>query len=146
MDADPDPEPGRRAGESNRADTGLQVTGIDRTRAGFDDLDRLVALARRTLAAEGVRTGELDLVAVDVEEMADLNATHMGHDGPTDVLSFPLDADDVLAGLAADDPPHHTTHKLCRGNRLRDHHRLRLCKHCPSRSLQRRNASVRLQG
>lgn len=103
MDADPDPEPGQRAGDSGPADTGVQVTGIDQTSAGFDGLDRLVDLARTTLTAEGVTIGDLDLVVVDVEEMAELNATHMGHDGPTDVLSFPLDADDVLAGVAADD-------------------------------------------
>jgi len=98
-----DPDPGQRAGEQSQIDGGVVVTGTDRTGAGFDGLDRLVALAGTTLAAEGVAIGELDLVVVDAEEMAELNATHMGHDGPTDVLSFPLDADDVLAGLSAGD-------------------------------------------
>ncbi len=98
-----DPDPGQRAGEQSQTDGGVVVTGIDRTGPGFDDLDRLVALARTTLVAERVDVGVLDLVAVDVEEMAALNGTHMGHDGPTDVLSFPLDADEVLAGLSAGD-------------------------------------------
>jgi probable rRNA maturation factor len=35
---------------------------------------------------------------VDSDEMAELNAEHMGQPGPTDVLSFPLDADDLGAG------------------------------------------------
>ena len=42
------------------------------------------------LDAEGA-SGELTLTFVDVADMAELNAEHMGKDGPTDVLSFPLD-------------------------------------------------------
>ena len=42
------------------------------------------------LVAEGAR-GELTLTFVDRDEIAALNAEHLGHDGPTDVLSFPLD-------------------------------------------------------
>jgi probable rRNA maturation factor len=32
----------------------------------------------------------IGLILADDAELANLNATHMGHDGPTDVLSFPL--------------------------------------------------------
>ncbi len=35
---------------------------------------------------------------VDVAAMADLNRQHLGGDGPTDVLSFPLDGPDLAAG------------------------------------------------
>lgn len=42
--------------------------------------------------------GELTLTFVDADEIAALNAEYMGRQGPTDVLSFPLDA---LSG----DPP-----------------------------------------
>lgn len=35
---------------------------------------------------------ELTLTFVDRAVIAELNGEHMGHDGPTDVLSFPLDA------------------------------------------------------
>jgi probable rRNA maturation factor len=38
-------------------------------------------------------SGELTLTFVDTEEIASLNAEHMGGHGPTDVLSFPLDDD-----------------------------------------------------
>ena len=86
---------------------GPDVVGFDRTAAGFADLERLVDLARSTLRGEGVGLGRLDLVVVDPDEMADLNAQHLGHDGPTDVLSFPLDADEVLAGRAHNEPPPH---------------------------------------
>jgi len=36
--------------------------------------------------------GELTLTFVDTDEIAALNAEYMGKQGPTDVLSFPLDA------------------------------------------------------
>ena len=58
------------------------------------DADRYGRLAQAVLAAEG-RTGELTLTFVDADEIADLNRQHMGVDGPTDVLSFPLDAADA---------------------------------------------------
>ncbi|HSJ92163.1 MAG TPA: rRNA maturation RNase YbeY [Ilumatobacter sp.] len=54
------------------------------------DADRWAALAVAALLAEGC-VGELTLTFVDRDEMAELNAEHMGEDGPTDVLSFPLD-------------------------------------------------------
>lgn len=56
------------------------------------DLDRWAELARAILQDEG-RKGELTLTFVDVDEIAALNAEHLGRDGATDVLSFPLDAD-----------------------------------------------------
>lgn len=60
------------------------------------DLDaaRWARLARDVLEAES-RRGELTLTFVDVTEMAALNSEHMGKPGPTDVLSFPLDACDA---------------------------------------------------
>lgn len=90
------------------------MTGLDETDGGFPELDELVELARRTLVGEGVTAGALDVVAVDRADMAELNAEHMGHEGPTDVLSFPLDADetpgldlDALDADLADRPPLH---------------------------------------
>ena len=51
-------------------------------------------LARVAAAALDVagapRPASLGLVLSDDAELAELNATHMGKDGPTDVLSFPL--------------------------------------------------------
>ncbi len=80
------------------------VAGFDRTAVGFDRLDRLAEVARTTLVGEGLTVGRLDLVAVDTDEMAELNADHLGHEGPTDVLSFPLDADTALAQATTADP------------------------------------------
>lgn len=66
------------------------------------DTARWAALASAVLADEGCR-GELTLTFVDRDEITGLNGQHMGGDGPTDVLSFPLDApgsgpDDAAAG------------------------------------------------
>lgn len=56
------------------------------------DEGALTALARETLAAEGLAGGvELSLSFVDETEMAALHARYMNEEGPTDVLSFPLD-------------------------------------------------------
>jgi probable rRNA maturation factor len=63
------------------------------------DTDRWGELALAVLHAEH-RVGELTLTFVDLAEIISLNTEHMGESGPTDVLSFPLDAesDAVPAG------------------------------------------------
>jgi probable rRNA maturation factor len=62
-----------------------------------DDVPRLLpatALARAAVAALDAagapRPASLGLILADDAELAELNATHMGKAGPTDVLSFPL--------------------------------------------------------
>jgi probable rRNA maturation factor len=49
---------------------------------------RAVALALE--AARAPEPGSVTVVLTDDEELEDLNREHMGHDGPTDVLSFPM--------------------------------------------------------
>lgn len=66
------------------------------------DAARWCRLATDVLRSEGVE-GELTLTFVDRDEMAVLNRDHMGADGPTDVLSFPLDAV-ADAALVAGEP------------------------------------------
>jgi len=65
------------------------------------DVERWELLAVNVLGDRGA-TGELTLTFVDAEEIAMLNAEHMGKSGPTDVLSFPMD-DGVP--LSPDDVP-----------------------------------------
>lgn len=61
--------------------------GVPRVLPGAEAA-RVVATA---LAAAGApKPASLSVVLTDDAELADLNATHLGHDGPTDVLSFPL--------------------------------------------------------
>jgi probable rRNA maturation factor len=51
----------------------------------------LARAAARALAATGARPpASLGVILSSDAELAALNATHMGHSGPTDVLSFPL--------------------------------------------------------
>ncbi len=56
------------------------------------DLERYRTLAASVLTSEGVPEGAtLTVLFVSSQAMADLNAKHMGHEGPTDVLAFPID-------------------------------------------------------
>ncbi|MDZ7677011.1 MAG: rRNA maturation RNase YbeY [Acidimicrobiales bacterium] len=84
------------------ADTGagVVVAIADEQSDHAIDTDRWAHLAELALVHQGITHGELTVTFVDESTMAELNAAHMGADGPTDVLSFPLDA-----GLAADDLP-----------------------------------------
>ena len=49
-------------------------------------------------ATAGVEDGHVAVAFVTPEEIAALNAEHRGKDGPTDVLSFPVDGDGPVAG------------------------------------------------
>lgn len=51
-------------------------------------VERLCALA---LASAAVTDGHLAVEFVEATRMAQLNSEHRGKDGPTDVLSFPVD-------------------------------------------------------
>jgi len=48
------------------------------------------ATAAALEAAQAPMPGSVTIVLTDDEELADLNREHMGHQGPTDVLSFPM--------------------------------------------------------
>jgi probable rRNA maturation factor len=59
------------------------------------DLEALTAVARECLLGEGMARSELSLSFVGDGEIAQLHETYTHEAGPTDVLSFPLDEDDV---------------------------------------------------
>jgi probable rRNA maturation factor len=59
------------------------------------EVRRLVGLA---LASAGVRDGHVAVQYVDPAQIAEHNAAHRGVDGPTDVLSFPVDEAQAAAG------------------------------------------------
>ena len=56
--------------------------------------ERWAGLAAAVLRDEGIAKGELGLRFVDPVVMAELNLSHMGAQGPTDVLAFPIDGGD----------------------------------------------------
>lgn len=47
---------------------------------------------RSVLAGEGVAAAAVSVALVGDPEIADLNHRYLGHEGPTDVISFPLSA------------------------------------------------------
>ena len=68
-------------------------------------LRTLARLAARALDTAGAPSpGSLALILTDDAELATLNEQHMGHAGPTDVLSFPM----LTAGFAL--PPGRRPH------------------------------------
>jgi probable rRNA maturation factor len=48
------------------------------------------AAVRAALDHERVRDAELSITLLDDDEITELNARYLGHDGPTDVISFAL--------------------------------------------------------
>jgi probable rRNA maturation factor len=68
-----------------------------------DDLDlpALTALAARVMDGESVAGGTaLAILITDDDEVRDMNRQFLGIDEPTDVLSFPDEADDFVQGIA----------------------------------------------
>ena len=53
---------------------------------------RVAELARAVLGAEGVRDASLSVAFLRPSAIAAINREHLGHTGPTDVISFPLAA------------------------------------------------------
>ncbi len=77
---------------------GLGVLVSNRQSIPLDE-DELVRVAERTLAGEGRDAGELSLSFVTPEEISDLHLRYMDEEGPTDVLSFPMDEDGLFGDV-----------------------------------------------
>jgi probable rRNA maturation factor len=77
----------------------VDVFAADEQSAEPVDALRWVSLARSVLHAQGVKGDtEVSLLFVDEPAMAELNQRFLGRDGPTDVLAFPIDDDEVVEG------------------------------------------------
>ncbi len=82
-----------------------EVFVADEQRDVSVDLSRWQVFATEVLRAEGVRgLAELALLFVGEVEMAELNEEHMGVSGPTDVLAFPIDAQEAEIVLLGQPP------------------------------------------
>ncbi|MEO5703683.1 MAG: rRNA maturation RNase YbeY [Candidatus Limnocylindrales bacterium] len=66
-------------------------------------------------AANAPAPGSVTIVLTDDAELEELNVAHMGHQGPTDVLSFPMLEPDAFRG--APRAPHRSPGLLLRGRR-----------------------------
>ena len=64
------------------------------------DPQALTRLVSSTLAAEGVNRATISIALVDNSTIHDLNRRHLGHDWPTDIITFPLSDPDepILSG------------------------------------------------
>ena len=83
----------RRGPRRIGGDGDVQVFCADEQADVSIDIDRWQRLATDVLRSEGVKGAcELSLLFVDAGVIAELNRVHMGKSGPTDVLSFPIDA------------------------------------------------------
>lgn len=81
-----------------RYDISLEVTVSD-----VDDVDlaALQLLAGRVMDGEGVAAGTaLAILLTDDDQVREMNRQFLGIDEPTDVLSFPDEADDFVQGMA----------------------------------------------
>jgi probable rRNA maturation factor len=59
---------------------------------------RVARACELAAATADVHDGHVAVAFVDAAEIAALNAEHRGKDGPTDVLSFPVDGAEPVAG------------------------------------------------
>lgn len=62
--------------------------------------EKLTAMLADTTAHEGYGAITIAALLTDDDHIAQLNETHRGKSGPTDVLSFPDDDDDFLGDIA----------------------------------------------
>lgn len=63
---------------------------------------RVATLVDTVLRAEGVRDALLSVAFVSNRRIAALNRTHLGHSGPTDVISFRFDPVEAAGALMGD--------------------------------------------
>lgn len=76
---------------------GLDLDLIDPP-PGAPPAERTLALVAAALDARGIVEGHVAVSYVGDAEIAALNAAHRGRQGPTDVLSFPIDGTEPVAG------------------------------------------------
>jgi probable rRNA maturation factor len=82
---------------------GVEVFVADEQSEYPVDHFRWLKLAEQVLDAEGVRgDAELSILFVDQRAMTDLNRRFHAHDGPTDVLAFPIDEEPTEGGRSPD--------------------------------------------
>lgn len=78
--------------DSGEAETpcGIAVEVNDAQRSLQVNRETIAAIVRGALAAEGVCSAAISVVVVDDATIRELNRRHLGHDWPTDVISFVL--------------------------------------------------------
>jgi probable rRNA maturation factor len=81
----------------------VDVYAADEQADAAVDLERWAALARAVLEDRRVRGDvEVSLLFVDEASIAALNEQFLGHEGPTDVLAFPIEDEPLPGGRSPD--------------------------------------------
>jgi len=65
---------------------------VDPSAGAAVDADSVAAAVEHVLRAEAVEAAEISVAFVGDDRIAALNREYLHHEGPTDVISFPLDA------------------------------------------------------
>ncbi len=73
----------------------IEVLGVGGPILPLEEIERLLAFA---LGSAGIDSGHVAVEFVSSERIAELNVAHRAKRGPTDVLSFPIDGVDAVAG------------------------------------------------
>lgn len=83
--------------EGRLAEVVVEVSADDSVDAGWaEEIERAVAWA---IAEEGRESAIVSVALLDDQGIATLNLEYLSHEGPTDVISFPLDSiDDRVVG------------------------------------------------
>ncbi len=68
----------------------LDLSGVELLPESLSE-ERVLKIMRVSLATAGIDEGHLGIEVVDQVRMAEINQSERGKDGPTDVLSFPVD-------------------------------------------------------
>jgi len=69
----------------------LEIELANRQSTHCFDADRLISATRMILADEGIEQAVTSIAVVDDGTIHELNRRYLGHDYPTDVLSFPFE-------------------------------------------------------
>lgn len=70
------------------------------------------AVSAALVAAAAPQPGSVTVVLTDDEELSDLNREHMAHEGPTDVLSFPMLPPETFRRTGPDDARHRPSRQI----------------------------------
>lgn len=73
----------------------IEVVGLGGPILPLEEIERLLALS---LGSAGIESGHIALEFVSPHRIAELNLEHRAKSGPTDVLSFPIDGVEPVAG------------------------------------------------
>jgi probable rRNA maturation factor len=76
----------------------IEVLGLDAVLANGPTAVEAEELCVLALSSAGIDEGHVAIAFVDEDRIRDLNRDFLGHDTPTDVLSFGVDEDHVSAG------------------------------------------------